>query len=757
MPEQQKSFVDKVYGQINDVLGGDNINQFLCLTIPGQALTATDFSYDYKNNAPKGPIVEKNESNLANKLFDPVRMTGADNGLTLPYQYRTALDMLSPKLNQKLAIAKNEVRELLMTEYPYKFDSDDNDTHTLQEDFFHLYDIYVEEFRKWAELQTTEKRKSVERANAWAEQEIKRKGNKADEEAIRKKANTMAQDDYLTWYEDESDAYITSLDEKYSKILSVFSPNDMKILEGIIDAGSGAELEEARETLLHTRKRSPDGNYIYPVKFEPANWFELLDTSFTPIDLLKTPEALAQDILVLSNRRISFAEKISSITALIPSSTEIENAKKDVDKAKENLDSSKSALITKYGNGVSKVVDTVFDIASQFSDAVPVPYEVANGVAKNANVKEDKTPAEFIKELMNVTAEQGEAQQNYVNAAGKLADVSLAAVEKSNLQNLVSVLAPLKSELEKIDNEIKNLQMQMSLSSSSRENPSVKDADNKFEPKLDSKGEIIKVTDPDNSESSVAPPRVPEGYTQIIIKAAASTMDTASSYASNSSNSQSGGSFFFGGYHSENSSASSSYSDLSSATNASIQIGMNVAKVSIQREWFNPGIFYLTKDMYNTTNLRIAPNNDGNPFTDMNARLAAMNQQNIAFPCYPTAMVIARDITIKVSSESNLSTSFSNSVESHASSGGGFLFFSGSSSSSSSSKNSGAHAESYSNSVTVKFDTPQIIGYYLECIAPDMSELLDSTNMQDNVTGYVSVSEFIKTYKELITKQKEVE
>jgi hypothetical protein len=521
-----------------------------------------------------------------------------------------------------------------------------------------------------------------------------------------------------------------------------------------MDAGSGAELEEARETLLHTRKRSPDGNYIYPVEFQPTNWFELLDTSFTPIDLLKTPEALAQDISVLSNRRISLAERISSMTALIPSSAEIENAKNEVTAAKENLDSSKAALIEAYGNGVSKVVDTVFDIASQFSAGVPIPSEVANGVAKNANIKAGKTPADFVKDLMNVTGEQGKAQQNYVNAAGKLADASLVAMEKNNLQNLVSVLAPLKAELEKIDNEIKSLQMEMSLSASGRENLFTKTGD-KFEPIVDENGQIVKPTDPDNSESSVAPPGVPKGYTQIVIKEAASTMDTSSSYSSSSSHSQSGGSFFFCGHHSESSSASSSYSDLSSDTKASIQIGMNIAKVSIQREWFNPGVFYLTKDMYNTTNLRISPNNDGSPFTDINARLAAMNQQNIAFPCYPTAMVIARDITIKVSSENNLSTSFASSVESHASSGGGFLFFSGSSSSSSSSKNSGAHAESHSNSVTVKFDTPQILGYYLECIAPDMSEFLDSTNMENNITGYVSVSEFIRTYKELIRKQNE--
>ena len=118
---EDKGFADTLYDKINDVLGGTDANQFLCLTIPGQALSAEDFKYDYKKNATKGPTIEANESRLANKLFDPAKLTGADNGLTLPYQYRSALDVLSPKLNGKIAAAKNQLRELLLTEYPYEF------------------------------------------------------------------------------------------------------------------------------------------------------------------------------------------------------------------------------------------------------------------------------------------------------------------------------------------------------------------------------------------------------------------------------------------------------------------------------------------------------------------------------------------------------------------------------------------------------------------------------------------------------------
>lgn len=105
-PDVGKSFFDIIYDKIVDVIGGDDSHQYLCITLPGQALPPEDLAYDYKNNAPKKLTVEENESRLANKLFDPGHVVSADNGMTLPYQYRSALDTLTPKLNEKIATAK---------------------------------------------------------------------------------------------------------------------------------------------------------------------------------------------------------------------------------------------------------------------------------------------------------------------------------------------------------------------------------------------------------------------------------------------------------------------------------------------------------------------------------------------------------------------------------------------------------------------------------------------------------------------------
>lgn len=702
------SFCDQMYEQINAVIGGSNPNQFLCLTIPGQALSAEDFAYDYKSNAAKGPTIEANESRLANKLFDPARMAGADNGLTLPYQYRTALDMLTPKLNEKIAVAKNQLRELLMTEYPYDFGDGDTKTYTLQEVFFRLYDDWVAESEKWSEV----------RDNKMAE--LRKKYPDADPESNRK-----YNDAYLEWYETTAESYLNVVNEKMSKVISVFTPNDMKILEGILDSGSGQELQEARQTLTNTRKLSPDGGYVYPVKFNPTNWFELLDTSFTAVDLLKSPAALSTELQTLSARRISINSKIEEISGMMASSDDVKNAKKDVDDAKKAVDDAQQELIKSYGDGIKVVFDAAVEIASFLGDDVPIPSNVMDRLISSANVKDDGTGdkgslRDKITECINSNKA---AQIDYIEKTQALAKVCADAVQTSAMANLKNIIPPLIDQLAQIDMKIEDLKSQIQLSAT--------------------------VSNGSASSADVAPPEVPKGYTQIMISADASTLDQQSDSSTSSSVSTSGGSFLFCGHQSQKESSSASFSEMSGSKNTTIQIGMNVAKVGIEREWFNPGVFALTKDMFNVTTLKIAPN-PTTPYTSVtDDRIKDMASSGYVFPCYPTAMVIARDISVMLKSESSFSSEFSSQVEQHASSGGGFLFFSGSSASSSSDSSSGVHTSVSDNTVTMKFDTPQIIGYYMETVPADKSVYLDDTS-DDSQAGYVTISKFVEDYKKML-------
>lgn len=712
---ETSSFFDEIYDQIDNVIGGDNPNQFLCITLPGQVLTAEDYTYDYKQHADKGPTVEANESRLANKLFAPCHVTGSDNGMTLPYQYRSALDTLTPKLNAKIALAKNQLRELLLTPYPYKFGDDDTNTYTLQQVFYRLYDEYVAAEQAWAEKQNEKKA------------ELRKLYPDTSEEE-----NVRYNDAYLQWYETVAKSETAFLNEKRAKVLSVFAPNDMDILNGVLDCGSGAELEQARQVLENIQKQTPAGSAIYPVSFIPTNWFELLGTSFNASDLLESPGALAMQMSNLSNRRITLSARISEVSSLIPDDKTITDLKDQVSQCQTNLDTIQNKLIETYGKGFKSVITTALDIASSFKDGV-IPGGVIEKLAAGVQFPDGKTLQNLIDDIAQTSKEGSEAQTAYINASQKLSDAMENLVETENMQSLKSILSPMKEQLDKIDAQISDLQTQIQISNAMKNPEGGGDGQ-------DTDG---------GSLQDVTPPEVPTGFTQILIEADSSTMNHQTVKLSSASSSTSGVNFWFSGYSSKHEASASCFQEVTSQSGSTVRIGMNIAKVSIEREWFNPGLFVLSKDMYNVSTSRISPSNDYPEMTD--DRLREMGKDYI-FPCYPVAMVIARDISIQLTSTNESFSSFAATTEEHASKGGGFLFFSGSKSSSSSSSESSVHTDSNSKSVTIKFSTPQIIGYYLQATPADKSSILDDNTQEEAVAGFVTISQFVADYKAMLDK-----
>lgn len=76
--------------------------------------------------------------------------------------------------------------------------------------------------------------------------------------------------------------------------------------------------------------------------------------------------------------------------------------------------------------------------------------------------------------------------------------------------------------------------------------------------------------------------------------------------------------------------------------------------------------------------------------------------------------------------------------------------FSGSSSSSSENESSGVHSIAKDQVITLKFDTPQIIGYYMEATPADKSTYIDNNTEEANAAGYVTIEQFVEKYRNLL-------
>lgn len=910
----QGDFAAHFYDEINNVIGGTNPNEKLCLLLPGIALTKSDFEYDYKNNKPKGPVVEANESRLANKLYDPFDMVGGDNGKTLDRQYRTAINMLTPKLNPVMAQAKNQLRTLLLKPFPYKFGPknikraqilvdgkwtdapekpdenppDENTTYTFQEVFFRLYNNYVEQLGEWADERQRHKEYY---------QNLAKEDKSITEEALK---NRKAENDYLQWYEDNGEKWLTAINQKMSVLLSVFSDNDMKIIEGILDSGSGAELQEARQTLNNTRKINPDGGYIYPVKFNPTNWFEYLDTSFTPVDLLNSPTAILDELKISYTRRDYLNSRIAEVAAQIPDKTAaINNLSKDVDKAKSEFircddalqdamessfgdfakfltvaicsaccppagaavaattavatatkakvsdvlktsaDNKKAENDAKFGGIISTLTSvfsgnsTVTDLINNVSSAAAAltggkSTEIINkldssvgnllkgiditgviNTLKNnlSKTNEDSTKAEIegklteaeeakeavgeltqVKDEMKntVTSTQAEELLNAApNEALTTAANSLGITIQDDITKGIDVVYEGSNKVNKaqsdylisIDNYTtallnftkNNAQLQsynLQLSTLNTEKATIDSKIKSLEAKLS------RVDDFDACLSeSVNPPSVPEGFTQFnIVHTTTETESSTYEHSSVTVDSKTKGFWIF--KSKKRSVRTSSYvENMCNSAGTEIQIGMNVAKVGIERSWFNPGIFSLTGEMYNVANKtekaiaeeqailnKTAPGETVDDVlrishgADLDNSDHMLKLSHDIFPCYPTAMVIARDVTIKLTNTSSQDKSTMYSATSEMSKSKAFFVYNAGDGSKSSTSSGKSKSSSDSRAITVRFDTPQVIGFYLQIVPNDEStkypvelEVEDST-----------ITKFIEKYQSVIEKRNEL-
>lgn len=713
------SFADVLYEKITSVIGGDNPKQFFCMGLPGTLLDPSQYSYDIDNNEIKPAHVKNNESKLANKLFDAAFMSAADNGKHLTTQYQTALNMLTPKLNGKLFEAKSKLRDVLITPYPYNFGDGSTDVLTLEQVFYRLYNDYVVAKEAWAQKQLDKKT------------ELEQKYPDSIENAEVKR-----NDAFLDWYGTVAESEELLVSEKLGKVLAVFSPGDMEIITGILESGTGRELSEARTALDNVGEMNPDGGYTYPVTFYPEDWFTLLDTSFTPVDLLESPAALTQKLQMLEMQKSNITTNINQFLQVIPD----DNVVKDLN---QKYNDCESVFQTAFGDYVQKnssatmdMFKTVVDIiASNTTDASKPNYDSVTNESIERIFGIDAGKVDNITDLLkNNFNNCMTAQSALVESSDKAVSAAMDYFTAKNQLQFKGMLEPLQQQLSEVNEKITDLKQQLALSTTMQSGD----------------------TDKNNSDKSqVAPNTVPDKFTQIILDSSMSAVNKQSSKSSSSSQSSYGVSFFFGGYSSNSSHNEAVDKELSSNSKMEIQIGMSVAKVTIDREWFNPGVFMLSSDMYNTSSEHISPDievnfQDGNK-DNVNKYMEQMN--NCVFSCYPTSFVIAKDVTIKFTDQKAISTAFAESVEDHSSKGGGFFIFGGSSSSASSSSTSASTATSSANSVTVRFTAPQILGYYLEAVAPDKSTPISESGNSNS--DFISIFEFIEKFKQMLEDHNE--
>lgn len=212
-------------------------------------------------------------------------------------------------------------------------------------------------------------------------------------------------------------------------------------------------------------------------------------------------------------------------------------------------------------------------------------------------------------------------------------------------------------------------------------------------------------------------------------------MKKSTATSSDATQKTTGFSCLFGGYSQTNSDAHAKSQTDFSNTKFDLKIAFRAAKVNFVRDWFDPGVFVLTQEMFNTTSLKISKGT----FDD---------RDNCIFPCFPTAMVIAKDVSITLEFSDEQSKEVQESFEHSVAKSGGFLCFKCGKAVPTSNSKTDISGKSKGFTVSIKMPGAQILGYFMEAVPADASGRLND----DKLNAYTSITEFANTYRSLLNE-----
>lgn len=234
-------------------------------------------------------------------------------------------------------------------------------------------------------------------------------------------------------------------------------------------------------------------------------------------------------------------------------------------------------------------------------------------------------------------------------------------------------------------------------------------------------------------------------------------MSTSSSTNTQFSQTSWGVDLFFGSVGGSSSSVSSVSAANSMEANTAIEVGFKVAKVDISREWFDPGIFKLSRDMNRLSTAPISLGRlprpaAGSADASTNAvdwkAVNTKDANGVLFndcllPCFPVAFVIAKDVTMRFQATASALSAIKSVVDSKSAIGGGFLCFSASASSSSHGESQAMSSTTEGTTMTIHMPGPQILGWFLETPVADGSTQLSINPTQTSGDLNIDIIKFI--------------
>lgn len=692
--------MNQIYNQVNQLLGAGS--QLFAMEFPARPLNARDYEYntdDCYSTLTKPYTVQEKEFLLSDQLYDLSPVVQGSNGERLSTVFDTVINNYVPRLEalQNFVSDQKNLREWLLAPVTDEVRGESK-TMSRMAMARELYNEFLEQRNEWYSTK-----------------------NRVYEE-YRDKGDL---DGYAKWLSSEGLVREEEISSFYNDAVVRGHYHEVLTILGFLNVASPSEaLENTKQKMRSSLRRSLDGSTdVYPVQFQPSDWFKSLRPNLSPKDLTMATDSLVAEYRAKQQRLRSLKAQLAEQTIIEISPEEREQLEAEVKKSQQELSEAQQGLISQYGSGALSAVKAVISIYKSAAD----PYERARDVIQRVrSAGQDLSTKErriygllenIADDAVNAIIQSCQKQDEALQKLNQLNEARMAASEAK--------VRDMTLQKQRIEEQIQTVQADLDfLSPLVTGTIAAADA----EGKADENASLLTSTDEAQDEN----------FMDVIIKS-----DKSGSFSSNSTSSSSsqsswnlGGWFWSaGGSHS---SQSSMGEEEKKELNQKLEIGFRVKKVSIDRGgWFNPTIFKLSDNYYRLADIRVSK---GLTKTDIQEAAGAAEESgeklnalvtydaevdgeskklSYVLPAFPTGFVVAKDITIRIQCSEEDAASSRKYMEENEARGGGVFGFRASSGSSSKSQSESAYFGSTSSYFYIRIPGPQILGWFLELTPAD--------------------------------------
>lgn len=432
-----------LYDKLMRVFGEGS--QLFTMEMPGRTLNQLDYAYDitdYNTSILSKPYaVAEREFRLCDDLFDVSPVVQGPNGMKLSKTYSTVINNYSPDIKDIKNFVTDKMQLRLFLLQPITDQIDGETVNCTRMEFCQkLYMRYLKEKHSWDQEKLDMHQQSIDESDL---------------------------DGYARWLATTAWTKDQALENLFQDaVIRGFYHEIMTIL-GFLDSASPTErLQTAKGNARSSVRRSLDGSMdVYPVQFQPSNWFRALSPNFSPKDLTLDPEFLTRIYQTKLTMLSTLETELGVLLRRNVANDELEQMREQLKPLNEKYTAAEQALVKQYGEGLIAAMKTIIQVAgagdvSAFVSGENAVSSIISMITSNESFSQalELPSGDVLTELCTAVVGMYSSNSEYFALYNQIVELELS-IASASTQNYEDEIAILKERIKIVSREVDELRV----------------------------------------------------------------------------------------------------------------------------------------------------------------------------------------------------------------------------------------------------------------------------------------------------------